>query len=105
MFSDLACCAKVPGEHRLILYRDQAEHLSTAGGHARHSMSNDADIVLRPLARLLLQPLGGYLIHPIYFSEFLQKFWITVIEANDLAKLGAVTCFVLDHFAQILTFP
>ena len=47
-------------------------------------------------SRLELQAFGGY---PIDFSEFLQKFWITIIEANDLAKLGAVTCFVLDHFA------
>jgi hypothetical protein len=42
---------------------------------------------------------GRHLIHPIDFAEFLQKLWVTIIEANDPAELGAVSRFVLYDFA------
>jgi hypothetical protein len=46
-----------------------------------------------------------HLIHPIDLSEFLQKLSITVIEAHDFAKLGAVTCFVLYNLAPDFDLP
>lgn len=46
--------------------------------------------------------LGRYLIYAIYFSKFLQKLRVPVIEAHDFAKLRAVSQFVLYNFAPDL---
>ena len=45
---------------------------------------------------------GSRLERSIDSSELLQKPLIAVIEADDLAKLGAITLFVLDHLAPNL---
>jgi len=47
---------------------------------------------------------GAQLIHVIYLSEFVQKFRITVVETNDLAKLGPVACLVLYNFSPDFDF-
>ena len=39
---------------------------------------------------------------PIYFPKFLQQLRCTVIEADNLAKLRTITCFVLNHLAPNL---
>jgi hypothetical protein len=43
--------------------------------------------------------LGKYLIDPIDLAELVQKLWVTVIEAYDLSKLGAVAPLVFYDLA------
>ena len=53
-------------------------------------------------ARVRLMSHARRRVHSIDFPEFLQKLWIAVVEAHDLAELGAITRFVLDNLAPNL---